>query len=135
MISLRPILASLLILGSTALQAQEGTSLASDWIEFVKGSNESTMGVELRDIQPGATEGTRTVTLAVPKSSVANPDDIEEVIVVGRKPEAPEAPEPLDIQYKWLKDYDNDNYGLVITIGEGNWPIRLYVNSRPGYIN
>ncbi|MFV8817022.1 hypothetical protein [Haliea sp. E17] len=115
--------------------AQEGTSLSSDWIDLVKGERESSMGVQLRDIQPGEVEGTSTVTLAVPKSAVANPDNIEEVIVVGQKPSKPDAPEPLDIKYKWVRDYDADNYGLVITIGEGNWPIRLYVNSRPGYIN
>ena len=110
--------------------AQEGTSLASDWLEFVSGSKDKTMGVELRDIEPGDAEGTRKVTLAVPKSVVSDPDEIEEVVVVGR---APEKPEPLNIRYQWLRDYDKDNYGLVIHIGESDWPIRLYMNSSPGF--
>lgn len=111
--------------------AQEGTSLESDWLEFVTGSRESAAGVELRDIQPGDTEGTQTVVLAVPKKAISHPDDIEEVVVVGR---APEKPEPLEIRYEWLSDYDQDNYGLVIHLGESRWPIRLYMNSSPGFI-
>jgi hypothetical protein len=61
-----------------------------------------------------------------------HPDTIEEVVVVGRRPEKPE---PLDISYEWLDDYDNDNYGLVIRLGkDSNWPIRLYLDSSPGYV-
>ncbi|TGD73355.1 hypothetical protein E4634_09985 [Mangrovimicrobium sediminis] len=127
-------LALLLAVATPASLAQDDTSLSSDWMELVKGQKSESMGVELRDIQPGAEAGTQTVTFAVPKSSVRDPDDIEEVIVVGRKPDSVELPK-LNIQYKWLRDYDNDNYGLVITLGEGNWPIRLFMNSRPGYVN
>jgi hypothetical protein len=123
---------ALLAIGCTPLAlAQEGTSLESDWLEFVTGSKGSTMGVELREIQPGDTAGTQRIVLAVPKKAISHPDTIEEVVVVGR---APEKPEPLDIRYEWLDDYDQDNYGLVIHIGESRWPIRLYMNSSPGYI-
>ena len=77
--------------------------------------------------------GTRTVTLAIPKSAMADPADIEEVVVIGRRPEKPE---PLDISFEWLDDYDSDNYGLVIRLGkDSNWPIRLYLDSAPGYIS
>lgn len=129
MIRLYPLLfAGLLAHGSLA---QEGTSLSSDWIELVKGEKGATLGVELRDIEPGTEPGTRKVTLAVPKKSVSNPDEMEEVLVVGRKPDAPE---PIEYRYEWVKDYDNDNYGLVIYIGEGDYPIRLFMNSKPGYM-
>ena len=110
--------------------AQEGTSLESDWLELVKGHRGETMGVELREIEAGEEAGTHKVTLAVPKTAIEHPDAIEEVVVVGRKPEEPE---PLQIKYEWLDDYDNDNYGLVIHLGKGNWPIRLYMNSTPGF--
>jgi hypothetical protein len=64
-----------------------------------------------------------------------DPDTIEEVIVVGRHPDKPEPPEPLDITYEWLDDYENDNYGLVIRLGKNSkWPIRLYLNSAPGFV-
>jgi hypothetical protein len=121
-------------LASMATVAQEGTSLESDWIELVKGHKGKAMGVELRDIQAEDGEGTRTVTLAVPKTSIAHPDTIEEVVVVARGPQKPEPPRPMKIEYRWLDDYDEDNYGLVIQLGEGNWPIRLYLNSSPGFV-
>jgi hypothetical protein len=125
------ILASMLLATSTGVLAQQGTSLESDWLELVKGHKGETLGVELRDIEAGDSEGTQKITLAVPKESIAHPDEIEEVVVIGRKPDDPE---PIDIKYEWLDDYDNDNYGLVIHIGESNWPIRLYMNSSSGFI-
>lgn len=124
------LLASMALL-STVTLAQEGTSLESDWIELVKGHKGEKMGVEVTDIQPGDTEGSTKVYIAVPKVSMGHPDTIEEVVVVGQ---APQESEPLDIQYEWVYDYDDDNYGLVVHLGEGNWPIRLYMNSSPGYI-
>ena len=127
---MKTVLAPLALLSIAAL-AQEGTSLESDWIELVKGHKGQAMGVELREIESNEAEGTRVVTLAVPKESISHPDAIEEVRVVAR---APEEPEPLDIKYEWVDDYDDDNYGLVIHLGEGNWPIRLYMNSNPGFI-
>ncbi len=125
------ILSSMLLATSTGVLAQQGTSLESDWLELVKGHKGETLGVELRDIEAGDSEGTQKITLAVPKESIAHPDEIEEVVVIGRKPDDPE---PIDIKYEWLDDYDNDNYGLVIHIGESNWPIRLYMNSSSGFI-
>lgn len=122
------------VLTSMATVAQEGTSLESDWIELVKGHKGEAIGVELRDIQEQDGEGGRTITLAVPKTSMSHPDTIEEVLVVARAPEKPEAPQPVKVQYQWLDNYDEDNYGLVIKLGEGNWPIRLYLNSSPGYV-
>lgn len=126
----KTLLTGLALLSPLAL-AQEATSLQSDWIDLVKGSKGKTLGVEVQDVQPGDTPGTQKVYIAVPKVSMGHPDAIEEVLVVGQ---APEKSEPLDIQYEWVYDYDEDNYGLVLQLGEGNWPIRLYMNSSPGYI-
>lgn len=128
--TLKTLLTGLALLSPLAL-AQEATSLQSDWIDLVKGSKGKTLGVEVQDVQPGDTPGTQKVYIAVPKVSMGHPDAIEEVLVVGQ---APEKSEPLDIQYEWVYDYDEDNYGLVLQLGEGNWPIRLYMNSSPGYI-
>ena len=125
------LLAAALIVASPLALSQEGTSLETSWLEFVKGSKGENMGVELYDIQPGDTEGTQKVTLKVPKDAISHPNEIEEVVVVARKPEDPE---PIDIQYEWLDDYDNDNYGLVIHIGDFDWPIRLYMNSSAGFV-
>ena len=107
--------------------------LESDWLQLVKGYRDPATGVEMLDVEYGKTAGVRTVTLSIPKSSMQNPDAIEEVIVIGRRPEKPE---PLDISYEWVDDIDNDNYGLLIRLGKNsNWPIRLYIDSSPGFIN
>jgi len=126
-----------LVLGAVliplAVIAQNGTEpLESDWLELVKGYRGDTLGTELVEIEDGEVEGTQKITLAIPKTSMGHPDEIEEVVVIGRKPEEPE---PLDITYEWLDDYDNDKYGLVIRLGKNTrWPIRLYMNSDAGFV-
>ena len=115
---------------SMLAQGEDVEPVQSDWLELVKGYKGETLGTELREIEDG--EDGRTVTLAIPKESIEHPDTIEEVVVVGKKPEELE---PLEIEYKWLDDYDNDNYGLVIYLGRNSrWPIRFYLNSDPGFI-
>lgn len=123
-------LLSAALLVSAATVAQQGSSLQSDWLELVKGHKGEAMGLELRDIEAGEEDGIRKVTLAVPKTAIEHPDAIEEVVVIGRKPDDPE---PLNIKYEWVNDYDDDHYGLIIHLGDSNWPIRLFMNSSPGF--
>ncbi|MFC1579053.1 hypothetical protein ACFL3Y_01545 [Pseudomonadota bacterium] len=132
-IHFRPGLLGLFLLIPLAVLAQEDNQpLQSDWIDLVKGYRDQDTGVEMREVEYGSEAGARTITLAIPKSSRINPDEIEEVIVVGRRPPKPE---PLDITYEWLDDYEDDNYGLVIRLGKNsNWPIRLYLDSSPGFV-
>lgn len=106
-------------------------ALESSWLELVKGYKGDALGAELVEIEDGDVEGTQKITLAIPKKSMSHPDQIEEVVVIGRKPQKRK---PLDISYEWLDDYDKDNYGLVIRLGKNtNWPIRLYMNSEAGF--
>ncbi len=130
----RQLLLTLALLIPLATLAQgEAQPLQSDWLQLVKGYRDPASGVEMREVEYGEEAGTRTVTLAIPKSAMADPADIEEVVVIGRRPDKPE---PLDISFEWLDDYDSDNYGLVIRLGkDSNWPIRLYLDSAPGYIS
>ena len=122
----------LLALPLLLVAQDEPLPLQSGWMELVKGQRDPATGVEMREVEEGNAGETRTVTLSIPKTSMNHPDTIEEVVVVGRRPEKPE---PLDISYEWLDDYDNDNYGLVIRLGkDSNWPIRLYLDSAPGYV-
>ncbi|HEY6131787.1 MAG TPA: hypothetical protein VIV27_07190, partial [Halioglobus sp.] len=105
------------------------------WLSLVKGAKDDTVGAQMINIEKGDTADTQKITLAIPKKSIANPQDIENIVVVGQRPEKPEKPEPQDITYEWVDDYDSDNYGLVIRLSkETNWPIRLYLNSEPGFI-
>lgn len=127
------VLTLLLSMPMLLLAQQDSQPLQSDWMQLVKGFRDAATGVEMREVEESGDAGARTVTLAIPKSSRVNPDTIEEVIVVGQRPEKAE---PLDISYEWVKDYDNDNYGLVIRLGkDSNWPIRLFIDSGPGYIS
>jgi hypothetical protein len=125
-----------LLLGCLAGAAQaEGESLQSGWLELVKGSRDNTLGAELVEIEEGDSAGEQKVTFAIPKDSVANPDDIEEVLVIGQKPPEPQKSKPIKFTYEWVSDYDSDNYGLVIRLSKDtNWPIRLYMNSEAGFI-
>ena len=127
----RTVLTAVSILTTSFVQA--GEPMESDWLELVKGYKGSTMGAEIMEVEEGEDDGMRKVTIAIPKTSIGNPDEIEEVVVVGRKPEEPEKPEPMNIEFEWVDDYDKDNYGLVIRLGEGNWPIRLFMNSDAGF--
>lgn len=128
-----PATASALLLAPLLAFAQASSeTLETDWLELVKGYRGETMGAELVEIEEGETAGEQEITLAIPKTAISHPDAIEEVVVIGRKPEKPE---PLDITYEWVDDYDKDNYGLLIRLGKNtNWPIRLYMNSDPGFV-
>lgn len=132
--SWRHTVVALLVSIPLAVLAEGDTQpLESGWMQLVKGYRDKATGVEMKEVENGETADSRTITLSIPKSSINNPADIEEVVVYGRRPEKPE---PLDITYEWLDDYDNDNYGLVIRLGKNsNWPIRLYIDSSPGFIN
>lgn len=125
-----------LLLSLPTIAAWSGDeAVQSGWLELVKGAKEATLGAELVEIKAGGTADAQTITVAIPKTAIANPSEIEEVVVLGQRPEKPEKPEPLDITFEWAGDYDADNYGLVIRLRRNtNWPIRLYMNSNPGFI-
>ena len=113
----------------------EGDNMPTGWLELVKGSRDDTMGAQLVNIEDGATDDTQKITVAIPKASLVNRDDIEEVLVIGQRPPKPEKSKPIKFTYEWVSDYDSDNYGLVIHLGKDtNWPIRLYLNSEPGFM-
>jgi hypothetical protein len=126
-------LLALALLIAPGSMAQSGPDpMQSDWLELVEGYRGDDLGVQVVEIEEGDSADMQKVTLAVPKKAVANPNEIEEVVVIGRMPEKSE---PLDITYEWVADYDSDNYGLVIRLGKDtNWPIRLYMNSAPGFV-
>lgn len=127
--------AALLLLAFAGVARSDGESTQTGWLELVKGSRDNTLGAQLVNIEDGDTADTQKITLAIPKSSLANRDDIEEVLVIGKKLPAPEKSKPIKFTYEWVSDYDNDNYGLVIRLGKDtNWPIRLYMNSEAGFM-
>ena len=102
--------------------------LQTDWIQPVTGAEEKTLGASLRAVETSAEDGSTRVTIAIPKASVADTADIQEVIVVGQRPDKSEP--TLDVRHEWVADYDKDYYGLVLYLGkDGNIPLRLYLKS------
>ena len=124
------------LLSIFAIAAQsDGESVETGWLELVKGSRDNTMGAQLIEIEEGDTVDEQKITIAIPKNSIGDPGEIEEVLVIGQRPPATEKSRPIKIQYEWVSDTDPDNYGLVIRLGRNtNWPIRLYMNSEPGFM-
>jgi hypothetical protein len=113
----------------------DSESMQTGWLELVKGSRGDIIGAELVEIEQGDTADMQKITVAIPKSSLESPGDIEEVMVIGQKPPEAEKSKPIEFTYEWVTDYDSDNYGLVIRLGKDtNWPIRLFMNSDAGFI-
>ncbi|MEZ5571139.1 MAG: hypothetical protein R3E64_03860 [Halioglobus sp.] len=126
--------ALLLLLLSVNVQSDNG-SMETGWMDLVKGARDSASGAQVVEIEDGDSADTQKITLAIPKKSVANPNEIEEVLVIGQMPDKPKQSRPVKFSYEWVSDYDSENYGLVIRLGRNtNWPIRLYMNSDPGFI-
>ncbi len=114
----------LTLLFSPLLQAAE---LQSDWITPVKGQKEKALGASVEKVEKGK-RGESRVTIAIPKPALGGSEEMQEVVVVGRRPDRRE--ETLDIRHEWVSDYDRDYYGLVLYLGKNDdIPLRLYLNS------
>lgn len=101
--------------------------LETDWIKPVEGYEETAMGARLRNIE--TEDGETRVTIDIPKSSLKNAENIEEVVVMGKRPDQPE--EQIQVEHEWASDYDNDYYGLVLHLGSnGDIPLRLYLKGQ-----
>ncbi|MDO8863301.1 hypothetical protein Q6D67_16470 [Haliea sp. E1-2-M8] len=108
-------------------------SSETGWLELVKGHLDPESGAAVHKVEPGAMEGERKITLAIPKERVGVASDgLEEVRVIGRRPEAVDI--LPDFRYEWVADYDNDHYGLIIHLrDDGSLPLRLYMDSATGF--
>jgi len=118
--------ALLLLMSAPWVQAGE---LQTDWITPVKGESEQTLGASVRAVEAAENDGGSKVTIAIPKSALAEDEAIEEIVVVGKR--ADNSEQRLDIRHEWVADYDKDNYGLVLYLGkDGNIPLRLYLKAE-----
>lgn len=101
--------------------------LETGWLKSEKGHKGDMLGATVTDVQQS--DGKLTIT--IPKKQAPKIKDIEEVLVVGEKPEKLELPDMKKVKYEFIKDYDNDNYGLVIYLGRRNQiPFRLYLKGE-----
>lgn len=103
--------------------------LQTDWIEPVEGYQENALGAILKAVDVSPEDGSTTVTISIPKTSVTDDSDMEEVVVYGRRADKSEA--EINIRHEWVADYDKDNYGLILYLGkDGNIPLRLYLKGQ-----
>ena len=64
------------------LQGEEETeTIQSDWLELVKGYKGSSLGAEMVEVEENGEDDSREITVAIPKSAMRHPDEIEEVVV------------------------------------------------------
>jgi len=102
----------------------------SDWIELREGYREKIIGArvdQIDEIKGSEGNANTQVTLAIPKAAIEDTDDILEIVVVGKAPKKEDKPVTLNIHHEWANDYENDYYGLILTIGDfTELPIRLY---------
>jgi hypothetical protein len=123
------------MLGAAALAASglhgwaQSPGMDTGWLELVKGHRGDKVGAEVRDVRRDPATGERYVTVAIPKGSMADDSVMEEVRVVGRRPDKVEIDLP-EFETEWVDDYDNDNYGLLVRLKDGpETPIRLFFNA------
>jgi hypothetical protein len=129
LIVLRVSFVVLLLALCTTSRADE--AMETGWLELVKGATDPATGTEIVNVEEHLPLNLQKLTLAIPKSAVADPDMMEEVLVVGKMPQKSA---PLKFDYTWVQDYDSDSYGLVIHLPRGTeWPIRLYLSSDAGF--
>ena len=102
----------------------------SDWIELRQGYREKIIGARVDRIDNVKGEdgnNDKQITIAIPREAIEDTDDIHEIVVVGKAPKQDDKPVTLEIHHEWADDYDNDYYGLILTIGDfTELPIRLY---------
>jgi len=117
---------------ASALAQGPSLELQSDWLELVKGHRDGKTGAEVMGVEKDARTGSHTVMVKVPKTSMGDDANVEEVRVVGRAPEKAEMPDVLpDLETEWVDDYDNDHYGLIVRLKEDQkLPFRLFFSAE-----
>lgn len=125
----------LLALSPAGAQTEVSPGMQTGWLELVKGHVGDAVGAEVHDVQEDADSGHRQVLVAIPKGSVTDHREIEEVRVIGRAPDRMEIDLP-ELETEWVDDYDNDYYGLLIRLKDGpKTPFRLYLSAGAGILD
>lgn len=116
----------------SATSYAQPSSLQSDWLELVKGYRDGKSGAQVMDVKKDPSTGYQTVMVKIPKASVDQSSDMEEVRVVGKAPEKTEMPELFpELETEWIDDYDNDNYGLLVKLkSDQKIPFRLFFSAQ-----
>ena len=119
---------TILLIALTSLCFSAFADQQTDWLEPHVDYEGNIIDAKVRSIESWESGDSKRVTLSIPKDAIATTAEIEEIVVVGKAPKQDDKPVKVKIHYEWASDYDNDNYGLIITIDKAtNFPIRLYL--------
>ena len=121
-----------LFIGTTATAQPASLELQSDWLELVKGHRDGKTGAQIMQIDRDPGTGQQTVMVKIPKASMQDDSDVEEIKVVGQAPQKREMPDLLpEMETEWVDDYDNDHYGLLVKFREDQkTPFRLFFSTQ-----
>lgn len=128
--SMRGFVAGLAVL----MLACSGWAVAEETVdvELRRGYVDPGSGVKVEDIVVLPRQSLKAVHLAIPR----NGEPIEELVVTARRRSGKRV---LQLKpHEFVRDYDNDYYGLVIYLGRDETrPLRLYLDAaqqRPGVV-
>ncbi|GEM_PF-975420 len=126
-----PLLSGLLVTGPAAQAQPASLELQSDWLELVKGHRDGKTGAEIMGVNEDSA-GHKTVMVKIPKASMDDDSDMEEVKVTAQAPKEREMPDVLpELETQWVDDYDNDHYGLLVKFNEDQkTPFRLFFSTQ-----
>ena len=117
---------SLLSLLAPPLLAAE---LQTEWIAPTAGATESAVGARIKSVEELPDGGGQRITIEIPRESMAESGDIQEIVVTAQQPDKTET--PLSIRHEWVADYERDYYGLVLYLGKNEQlPLRIYRKSE-----
>lgn len=110
----------------------QSLGMQSDWLETVKGHRDGKTGAQVMEVMEDPKTGQQAVMVKIPKSSMEDDSDMEEIKVVGQAPGEREMPEVLpELETQWVDDYDNDHYGLLVKFNEDQkTPFRLFFSMQ-----
>ena len=110
----------------------QSLGMQSDWLETVKGHRDGKTGAQVMEVMEDPKTGQQAVMVKIPKSSMEDDSDMEEIKVVGQAPEEREMPDVLpELETQWVDDYDNDHYGLLVKFNEDQkTPFRLFFSMQ-----
>lgn len=118
--------AALLVGGALCLTAWAEQDI--DWLKPQVDYEGKAISATIESIETRESVDSKRITLSIPKDAIETTAEIEEIVVIGKAPKKDDEPAKVKIRYEWASDYDNDHYGLIITVGKAtNFPIRLYL--------
>lgn len=125
------------LLASALAQAQTASDVyQTDWMDLVRGHREESLGAQVREVRVDEETGEHHFTIAIPRVALGEGQTMEEVTVVGRRPDRPDLFPEIQVEHRWVDDYDNDYYGLELRFGEEQTtPFRLFFASDAGFLD